>query len=209
MGEPRQFDAIDLDTVASLLKKSKRQINNYININGLPSQGEGRQRVFIWSDVLEWYVDFRMQKEIGGGNDGNEDSDFDDSISDSEAGKKEDIRGANLRKTRADADLKELQLSEKRGEVIVIADAATRLNRMMGNLRAKLLGMPVRLANRLEGEKDRTGREAAIKEEMENLCREISTGEVVGLPTPAGDDVLDEISAAEEHPGFTNEDFGV
>jgi len=173
---------MDAETIAHLLGVSKRQLNNYVNLKGLPSEGSGTRRTFVWSEVREWYVQYRMQMEMGDGNDGSEEGDFDDETSDSGPAKKEDIRAANLRKTRAEADLKQLQLGKLRGEVISIPDAKVRLDRMMGNLRAKLLAMGPKLASRLEGEPSRTAREAALKEELENLCREISTGAVVDIP---------------------------
>jgi len=191
-----QYEAMDAETVAGLLGVSTRQVNNYINMKGLPSQGSGKRRTFVWAEVREWYVQYRMDLEAGDGSDGSEDGDSDDEGSESGGNKKEDIRAWNLRKTRADANLKELDLSKKRAEVITVADAKVRLDRMMGNLRSKLLAMPPKLASRLEGEKDRTGRESALKEEMENLCREISTGAVVDLPVDAG--TLEEVSASAE-----------
>lgn len=203
MAKVAQHEAMDAETVAGLLGVSTRQLNNYINLKELPSHGEGRRRTFVWMEVLEWYVGYRSSMEMGDGNDGSEDGDFDDSTSVSGPKKPEDIRAANLRKTRAEANLKELQLSRLRGEVITIADAKVRLDRMLGNLRARLLGMAPKLASRLEAEKERTAREAAIKDEMENLCREVSTGAIVDLPPEP--EVLEEVSASAAAPeGITD-----
>lgn len=180
-----QYEVVDLETVAALLRRSPRQINNYINLKGLPSQGAGRRRTFNWFDVLEWYVGYRIELEMRGGSGGNDEADPEAEASDSDpqSGKPEDIRAANLRKTRAEANLKELALSRQRSEVIAIGDAKARLDRLMGNLRARLLSMPPKLASRIEGLPARTDREAAIKEEIEAVCREISTGAVVGVPS--------------------------
>jgi hypothetical protein len=189
---------MDLQTVADLLGVSTRQVNNYINLKGLPSTGTGKRRTFVWSEVLEWYVHYRAELDNLGGSDGSDDDDLDGESSGS--GGKENIRQANLRKTRAEANLKELQLGKLRGQVISIPDAKVRLDRMMSNLRARLLGLAPKLSSRIEGEKERTGREAAIKDELETLCREISTGSVVDVPADQADDeVIDEISASAEH----------
>jgi len=190
-----RHEAMDAETVAGLLGVSTRQLNNYINLKGLPSNGSGRQRTFVWGDVLEWFIGYRLSLETGDGNGGSDDDEFGDSTSVS-GGKKEDIRQANLRKTKAEANLKELQLGRLRGEVISIAEAKTRLDRMMSNLRAKLLSMPPKLANRIEGEKTRAAREGLIRTEIETLCREISTGAVVDVPSDAIDDDTLELSAA-------------
>jgi len=198
-----KHEAMDAETVADLLGVSTRQLNNYIHHKGLPSSGSGRSRSFVWCDVLEWFVGYRIALEHGDGNGGSDDGDLDGESSDSGRGGKEDIRAANLRKTRAEANLKELQLGRLRGQVISIPDAKTRLDRMMGNLRAKLLSLAPKLASRIEGEKTRTTREAVIKEELENLCREISTGAVVDLPVDQAEgagDVVDELAASAAGP---------
>jgi hypothetical protein len=189
---------MDAETVADLLGVSTRMLNNYINQKGLPSSGSGRARTFVWAEVLEWFVGYRLSLEHGDGSGGNDDADPDDPVSGNE-----NIRQANLRKTRAEANLKELQLGRLRSEVISIQDAKVRLDRMMANLRARLLGMAPKLANRLEAERDRTSRESAIKDELETLCREISTGAIVDVEPDAeaghdaeDTDVVDELTAA-------------
>ena len=170
---------MDAETVADLLGVSTRQIRNYVQA-GMPAQKMGRASTFQWPEVREWYIGYRISLESGDRPDPDEDADYEDA--EESTGKKEDIRQANLRKTRADANLKELQLSRLRSEVISIADANTRIDRLLGNLRSKLLSLPPKLASRLEGEKSRTDREAALKDELENLCRELATGAIVDLP---------------------------
>lgn len=179
---------MDAQTVADLLGVSTRQLNNYINCKGLPSQGSGRSRTYVWREVLEWFVDYRSQMEMGGGSGGSEGDDFDDDSSDiGGAGKKEDIRAANLRKTRAEADLKQLALSKLRGEVIVIADAKVRIDRMLGNLRTQLLAIAPKLANLPESE---------VREEIVALCRELSTGAVVDHAEDETAEAIEEMAAA-------------
>jgi len=203
-------EAMDIETVADLLNGiSTRQVRTYMT-QGLPYRKEGRSPVFVWREVLDWYVGYRISLEAGDRPSDADDEAFDESGEGdfpAPSGKNEDIRQATLRKTRADADLRELALSKQRGEVITIADAKVRLDRMMGNLRTKLLGIPPKLASRLEGLKARTEREAAIKDEMETLCREISTGAVVDLPENGQlaengnlTEMLDEVSAAAALP---------
>ena len=65
MAKVAQHEAMDAETVAGLLDVSTRQINNYINLKGLPSHGEGRRRTFVWAEVREWYVDYRITLEAG------------------------------------------------------------------------------------------------------------------------------------------------
>jgi hypothetical protein len=189
-----QFDQIDLDTVAALLDKTPKMIRNYMNLKGMPNHGDGRNRYFIWRDVLAWWVDYQWSLETGTGNQGNEEAEMETAEPGSEPQKPEDIRSATLRKTKAEADLKQLALSRLRGEVITIMDAKVRVDRTFGNLRTQLLGMGPKLATRLAGVKDLNTIEATIKEEMEVLCRDLSSGTIVGIQ--ADDEAMLELSAA-------------
>lgn len=193
------YEDMEAETVAGLLSVKERRLRDYVQM-GMPSKQVGRVRTFNWPDVLAWYVEYKAAalESPAPSNPDSEDDATDD--------KKEDIRQANLRKTRAEADLKQLALMRQRGQVIVISDAKVRLERMLGNLRAKLLGMAPKLANRLEGERERTAREAAIKDEMESLCREISTGGVLNVSDTAEDgETIDVEAAAEDR--FSNLDI--
>lgn len=176
-----KYEVLDIETVAVLLGGvSERQIRNYV-AQGMPSQKEGRTRTFNWYEVLEWYVGYKSALEAGDRpRAGDDEFDEDEGDVEGPADRRENLQQATLRKTRAEANLKELALSRLRGEVVTIADAKTRLDRLMGNLRSRLLGMAPKLASRTEGLK-RTEREAAIKEELEAVCREISTGAVIEL----------------------------
>ena len=200
---------MDAETVAGLLLGkgengiSVRQLRNYCDL-GCPYEERDRKRYFNWHKVLAWYIVFKS-----GGTD-----------STPEAGdeaplpkRPRDLHQENLRKTTADADLKELQLSKLRGEVLVTADARVRLDRMMGNLRSRLLSLPPKIGARINGLKEPAAREAAIKEELENLCRDVSTGSIVDVPdeppTHTEEGIVDELTAAaEEQPTFTPSDFG-
>jgi phage terminase Nu1 subunit (DNA packaging protein) len=190
---------MDIETVAELLGVSTRQIRTYVN-QGMPAGKEGRTPVFNWRDVFDWFVGYKISLEYG---DRPDPATLDDEDEDLPAADNpnEDIRKVNLRLSRAKADLAQLELSRRRSEVITIADARTRLDRMMGNLRTKLLSMAPKLASRIEGLKDRTEREGAIKDELENVCREISTGAVVDLPGEASTSTETvEIEAAADFP---------
>lgn len=172
-----KHEAMDIETVAELLGVSTRQVRTYVT-QGMPAGKEGRTPVFNWREVFDWFVGYKISLEYGDRPSPPDDEDEDDFPAENP---NEDIRKVNLRLSRAKADLAQLELSRRRGEVITIADAKVRLDRMMGNLRTKLLSMAPKLASRIEG-LARTDREAAIKDEMETVCREISTGAVVDLP---------------------------
>lgn len=187
---------MDAETVAELLSVSTRQIRNYVT-QGMPSEVQGRTRTFTWPKVLEWYVGYRAALE-GGYAGADEDSEDSDGESDAPHGK-EDIRAANLRKTRAEADLKQMALSKLRGEMINVADARSLVTRTFSNLRTQLLSMAPKLSTRLAGEPDLSTIESVIREEMETLCRELSVGKIVGgAPEQSDntDELLSSLSAA-------------
>ena len=198
-----KHEAMDIETVADLLNVSTRQIRTYVSQCEMPYRKEGRTPMFDWHLVLDWYVGYKSALEAGDRPLPGDEDEGEELAPD--GGKNEDIRQATLRKTRAEANLKELALSRQRREVITIADAKVRLDRMMGNLRTKLLGIAPKLASRLEGVKARPERESAIREEMENLCREISTGEIIDLPESTDDKTstleLESVSAAADDFG--------
>lgn len=200
-----QFDVLDTETVCALLGVSDRTLRTWVKDYGCPSKQEGRNRTFVWSEVLEWYVGYKSSLENGVSADFAGDQDEEE----------EDIRAVNLRKTKAEADLRQLQLSKLRGEVIPIADARVRAGRMMGNLRTALLGLPQSLGPALEGVKDPAEREAIIRERVEAVCRDLSTGAIVGGgevdETPAGSDevVHDGDDAVEISAAAVDESLGI
>ena len=193
------YEGMDAETVAGLLGVGDRQLRNYCSKGGCPFEQRGRDRVFNWPDVLDWYVAFKAGAvEIP--------------QEDSSGRPPRDQRQENLRKTIAEADLKELQLGRLRGEVIVTADAKLKLDRMLGNLRSRLLSLPSKITSRIGGMKEPAAREAAIRDELETICRDLSTGSIVDLP-PEPDPIVEEIldtleAAADPQPQFTDEDFG-
>lgn len=169
-----KLEVVDIETVSNVLGISDRTIRTWVKDFGCPSRKDGRSLTFHWPDVLAWYVEYASSRRNG------VTSDFAPTVEDdAEPSDKESLNSAMLRKTRAEADLKQLALSKLRGEVIVIGDAKTRLDRMLGNLRTQLLNMAPKLATRLAGERDPIAQEAAIKDEMESLCRELATGQVL------------------------------
>ena len=105
---------MDAETVAGLLGDSGisvRQLRNYCDL-GCPFEKRGRERVFNWFAVLDWYITFKASGGMSG-----------DPMEEGSPPSPRDQRSENLRMTIAAADLKELQLGKLRGEVIVTADA--------------------------------------------------------------------------------------
>ena len=167
-----KLTVVDMDTVTAVLGVTEKTVRTWVNDFGCPSTKDGRSRTFYWPDVLNWYVGYAASKQNG------VTGDF---ATDAEPEEKENIAQAMLRKTVAEANLKDLALSRMRGETINIGDAKIRVERAFSNLRSALLAMAPKLGTRLVGIKDPVQIEAICKEEMEALCRELSTGQVVGI----------------------------
>ncbi len=204
------YEATDAETVAGLLLGkgdsgiSVRQLRNYCDL-GCPYEERDRKRYFNWHKVLAWYIVFKS-----GGTDSTPEEGSEAPVPHK---KPRDLHQENLRKTTADADIKELQLSKMRSEVITTTDAKIRLDRMMGNLRSRLLSLPPKVSARINGLKEPAAREAAIKEELEAICRDISTGSIVDIPEEAGGETAEEVAeditaAADEQPVFLPAEFG-
>lgn len=202
-----KLQVVDTATVSAVLKGvTDRTIRTWVSELGCPAIKDGRSLRFNWPDVLDWYVDYAAAKK------GGVTADFHDEEESPEGN--ENLGQANLRKTRTDADIKQLQLAKLRGEHISIADAKLKLDRMMNNLRSRLLGLAPKINSRISGIKEPSQREAAIKEEIENVAREISTGAVVDIPAHLVDEDLVpgtvEINASiEPQHSFIDQDFGL
>lgn len=157
------METLELEDVASLLGVSERMIRNYMKDNDLPCIGDGRGRRFVWAEVREWYVRYRIEKD---GNRGNEPCQIpgDDD---------ENMDEVQLRKLKAEADLKELELATKRGEVVAIEDVKRSMENVAASLKSAILAMPSKLATRLVGMRDKRAINDVLTGEAEELCRKL------------------------------------
>lgn len=148
--------------VAALLKLSDRQVRNLIQDKGLPAKSDPRGYILDWFAVLDWWVDYRAgQKPGNGGNrnpgNGPEGAEI----------PPESYEDALARKTRAEADLKELQLARERAEVASIGDVEKALASANTATKTLIQALPSRLSTQLLGIDDR-GRLYAILERETN-----------------------------------------
>jgi hypothetical protein len=84
-----------------------------------------------------------------------------------------DFASARARREKALADLAELELARKRGEVLNAADAAARIFALNRRARDILLAMPDRLAPRVVG-LDQSALHSLISEEVRIVCEQIA-----------------------------------
>jgi phage terminase Nu1 subunit (DNA packaging protein) len=162
--------------VAELLDVQDRTVRNWMKLKGMPSTSDERGRRFNWRLVLPWYV--KMMAEL----DGNRRNSplivrHLDPSEDLVAG--EGIDEALLRKTIAEADLKELDLAVRRAQVVAIDDVTRTVQDLATNLRTELTGWPTLMIGRIFGMRDRNQLFAVLTASARELCTRLAT---VGPP---------------------------
>jgi phage terminase Nu1 subunit (DNA packaging protein) len=160
---PRNYSAVSVSDVAELLGLTDRQVRNLIKDKGLPARSDPRGFTLDWPTALEWYVGYRSAQKGGNGGNRRPGSNPEEP--------EETYDEALARKTRAEADLKELQLARERGEVAAIADVERVLNGANKSIQTRVLAMPASLATQLLGIDDRT----RIFNVLDRSCRDLLT----------------------------------
>ena len=157
----KKYGTLTVADVAELLGVTDRQVRNWIKDKGLPASNDPRGRTLDWPLTLKWYVAFRIEENRGnGGNrrpgNGAAGADIPE----------ETYEEALARKTRAEADLKELQLARERSQVAAIADVEKVLTAANKSIQTLLLALPASLASQLVGMTDRSKIFAAIDRQV-------------------------------------------
>ncbi|MEG9430745.1 helix-turn-helix domain-containing protein [Terriglobus sp. ADX1] len=136
---PENPSSLTIAEAAGRFLVDERTVRNWITSNGLPFTGEGKKRRIDWAVALPWYVTYQI------GNTGNGRL---SAIPDEEV---ETYEVALARKTRAEADLKELQLARARGEVASIADMERVVSTANLAVQTQLLAIPSQAAPEIIG----------------------------------------------------------
>jgi len=160
---PRNYSTMTVLDVAELLGLTDRQVRNLIKDKGLPAKSDPRGYTLDWYAVLDWWVEYKKAQKGGNGGNrrpGNETEE-----------PEETYEEALARKTRAEADLKELQLARERGEVAAIADVERVLTGANKSIQTRILAMPASLATQLLGIEDRN----RIFNVLDRSCRDLLT----------------------------------
>jgi phage terminase Nu1 subunit (DNA packaging protein) len=160
----QNLSALDTDDVASLLGVSDRQVRNYVKHKGLPCDETIQPRRFSWPDVLEWYILFRLEKSGSRGN----------PEPDPATDQTESMEAALCRKTVAEADLKELELATKRGQVVAVADVHRTMANLSKDMQTKILSMPSSLSGQIVGLKTRDDIRGVLDRAARAICHDLS-----------------------------------
>ncbi len=168
--------------VAELLGVTVQTVRNWMNSKGLPFKDGQRGRLMQWPEVLEWYVEMRKSE------DGKKGKIATPPPTDPTA-PPESMDSALRRRAVAEANLKELDLAERVGEVVSIEDVERNIAAVALNIQNKILAIPTRLTPRLVGIDDRNQIRALLDAEMHLICNELVTvGAETAKRTPREED---------------------
>jgi phage terminase Nu1 subunit (DNA packaging protein) len=143
------LNALKQIDIAALFGVTDRTIRNW-DKEGLPGNGEGRDRVYDFAAVLPWYVG-RVSGSRGS----------DDDLTDRE------------REQKATADIAEMKAQEMAGFLVNAQEVQKGWADFLTRLRTNLMGFPARLVDRLEGARDIREKIAIGNREMASTLRDI------------------------------------
>lgn len=175
---PKNFAAMAVTDVAELLGVTDRMVRNWIKDKGLPAKSDPRGRTLDWPETLRWYVAYRIAENGGSGG-----SRRPINGSDGSELPEETLDEAILRKTKAEADLKELQLARERAEVAAISDVEKALATANAATKTLIQALPSRLSTQLLGIDDRARLYAILERETNSLLGNLAS---VGSVLEAG-----------------------
>jgi phage terminase Nu1 subunit (DNA packaging protein) len=153
-------------TVAVELGVTKQTVYNWLKNEGLPFVGTARGKIIGLRQLIDWHHSQAKREGVKAVKLGTQAE---------PAQPPESYEAALARKTRAEADLKELQLAEKRGEVASIDDVEKVLAASNVAMRPQIEAVPSHLATQLVGVPDR------------NTCPSAPHPRDVAAPDQSGD----------------------
>jgi phage terminase Nu1 subunit (DNA packaging protein) len=171
---PKNYAALPVSDVAELLGVTDRQVRNWIKDKGLPARDDPRGRMLDWPTTLKWYVAFQIAST--GGNGGNRRG---RAVPGPDAEEDEDFNAAVLRKTVAEADLKELQLAREQAQVVAVADVEKVLSAANKSIQTLILALPSTLTPQLIGMEDRNKIHAIIDRAARNTLGNLANIDAV------------------------------
>jgi excisionase family DNA binding protein len=179
--QPAKSDLLSINDVAKRLLVTDRTIRNWLKEKAMPSSKDERGRRFVWADVLPWYVKMCAEE------DGNARKQPLASPSAEATGPQDDDledlrvmvlrktgREALLRKVIAEADLKELELGERRRQVVAVEDVSRVMQDTAKNLQVEILGWPTLMIGRIYGMRDRNQLFALLTSSARDLCTRLA-----------------------------------
>lgn len=161
--------ALSAVEVGNLLGVSDKTVRNWMNKSNLPFSDAGRARTIEWTKAFRWYLDTQVNSDGNGGNK------TPDKVLVLVPEDSETYEEALARKTRAEANLKELQLAKERGQVASVSDVERVLAASTKATQTQILALPSRLAPRMLGIEDHGRAVAIIQAEAHQLLSNLAT----------------------------------
>lgn len=171
------------DEIAERFGVDVRTITNYVQ-EGMPQRTKSGKHVYSWPDCRDWWEqrirDETREKRQAGGS----------------ADRKTMMAEVRLRALRAEAETAELDLAERRGELVTVAFMTAEFKRMAESIRSALLSVPASWDGRLAGCTTSVDRQLALQEAVNDLLPLIGASadddgdndDGVGSDTPAEPD---------------------
>lgn len=159
-------------TVEQLAREFNRDVRTVQLLvkGGMPRRGHGQYELEV---CKTWYIAYLQSKVGSRSNEGENSGDYN-----------VDLETARLK--RAQADLAEIELTEKRGQVVPIAVLENSLTQVIANARQNLLMLPGRIAPELEGEA-RAVIKARLSQSIHTALTELSKVQI-NVMEPSGTD---------------------
>lgn len=155
---------VNTKQVAAACNLTVRRVEQLVH-EGMPREDRGR---FELGKVLLWYVRY-LQKAL------------ERRAVPSADGEMAALGDARIRSVSASASLLELELAEKRRQMVALPDVERSWLTIVTTTRARILAIPSRIAPQVVGLTDRTRIETLIGEEVRHALLEISQTRI-GLP---------------------------
>ena len=155
MKQTEERGPVSKGMIAYLLDVDERTIDRAV-VKGMPREGVGRKARYGKS-AFAWFI--ADQLEQSGRNTPTQDA--------------ANIEEAELRRTNADARLKELKADEMEGKLVDVAYVERTQAQINANVRARLLALPAKLTPQLVGVNNPAKAKAIIEKETNQACEEL------------------------------------
>jgi phage terminase Nu1 subunit (DNA packaging protein) len=163
MALPERFSTTDL---ARLFMVSPQNIQNYIKA-GMPKHGHGKTGYYVWEEVFPWYRARLQDVALK-------------SVTAKEAEARLDGAYEQALKTKVERERHELKLARERAQLVEVKDVKTVLQQYSGNVKARVLAMPGKLARRIGGCKnDGERKDMLMREARECLDDLVKTAGII------------------------------
>lgn len=155
---------VNVDKVAEALNLKPRRVQ-YLVKEGLPTEGRGQ---YDPVKCMWWYIRY-LQVKLK-----------EKSVPTAEGGYSGE-REERVRRLRADSEMKELNLAERRKKLVAIKDMERAITELVLTAKARMLAIPPRLADELMGVTSRVMLQALIEKAINEALVQLSKGPDAGI----------------------------